>query len=495
MKKYICDHLKIDLSVNSSKTDRDFLVSYISSTFFEILQWWTDNNMKDSTESIVKRFHDIIDPVIENNLYKKTSATRIVNVDSRFNMERKGEPARDIRIQNYLNALEILSQSTDDFLFLLDINGHVNWFFGPVDKDYAVHKTGADTNTTLDMMNIIYPADRMAVSANFKSIAGGKTDVHNMNYRWINRDGNPVWINSRGKVIFDKSGKPFVMIGRVSEEAMRHLFNPLTGLFNKVKMREDLRTSLHKYNQGYLMLLDIDDLAAINLSHGRKYGDSLLKELATLIENNPAVDRIYHTELSYFAVWFKCGSEQEIQNVFYGIRDAMEQKCSVSAGVVPLDDAIYIDHSNLYDSAKITLHKAKEIGKGSISFLSPDDMKRSIYSVELIEELHESVAKDFKGFKVNFQPQVCSGSYKVFSLEALMRYHSPTRGPVYPDEFIPLLEKTGLINPVGIWILTESLTKCKEWRKHIPDLRVSVNFSTVQFRDKYIVDKILSALK
>ena len=84
---------------------------------------------------------------------------------------------------------------------------------------------------------------------------------------------------------------PYLMIGRVSEENLRHLYNPLTSLWNKVKLRTDLKEKLPA-GKGYLLLLDIDGLSAINLSHGREYGDSLLKEIAELCDDLSPLRRV-----------------------------------------------------------------------------------------------------------------------------------------------------------------------------------------------------------
>ncbi len=217
LKKHIHLQIGTDTSKESSETDTEFLVNYLVSTFFETLRWWIDHDMKDSTEVIINRFHAITDPVIDKNLYKRIPAEKFIDIDAKYHMEKKGDTAKDSRILNYLNALEILSQSTDDFLFLLDIPGDVNWFFGPIDGKYSVRREGSETNTTAEMLNIVYPADKPALEASLREIAEGKTDVHNIDYRWIDRSGNITWINCRGKVISDKDGNPFVMIGRVSE--------------------------------------------------------------------------------------------------------------------------------------------------------------------------------------------------------------------------------------------------------------------------------------
>ena len=270
---------------------------------------------------------------------------------------------KELRIKNYLNVLEILSQSTDDFLFLFDIEKDENIFFGNVDCAYAVRKEGSHINSTAQMLEIVYPNDREALKKDLIEVTNGTKEFHNMDYRWVNRDGQVVWINCRGKVIKDENGKPFVMIGRVSEEAMRHLFNPLTGLFNETKMMMDLKENFSKESHGFFMIIDIDDLFAINLSHGRKYGDDVLISLAETLENIPLVEQVYHIEHNYFAVCLDVSGENEVRKIFAEIQDKMFEKCSLTAGAIPKSNLLFIEENNMFDSAKLTLRKAKSKGK------------------------------------------------------------------------------------------------------------------------------------
>ena len=140
--------------------------------------------------------------------------------------------------------IETINRSTDDYLFIWDIKADARWFFGDIDEHYDIRKNDSATNSTPDMMQIIHPADRAAVLKSLNEIKEGKKDTHDMDYRWINRRGQKVWINCHGTVIRDNEDKPYLMIGRVSEENLRHLFNPLTSLWNKNKLREDLKALL-----------------------------------------------------------------------------------------------------------------------------------------------------------------------------------------------------------------------------------------------------------
>ena len=250
--------------------------------------------------------------------------------------------------------IEAINRTTDDYLFIWDIKEDERWFFGNIDAHYDIRVNGSETNSTPEMMKIIHPADRAAVLKSLAEIAEGKKDTHNMNYRWINRKGEKVWINCHGNVIRDENSNPHLMIGRVSEESLRHLFNPLTSLWNKTKLREDLKTMLAT-GKGYLMLLDIDGLSAINLSHGREYGNELLKEVAQLCENASGAIAAYHTNNNSFAIVLSADREEEVLAVFESIRETMLEKCNITASAVPIDKNLFLDETQLLDSINLTL--------------------------------------------------------------------------------------------------------------------------------------------
>ena len=399
----------------------------------------------------------------------------------------------DANLEVTRKMLEAINHTTDDYLFVMDIASDITWFFGDIDKDYAIRKEGSAINTTAEMMRVVHPADCEMLSADLARIAKGEQDTHDMNYRWINRRGEVVWVNCRGRVIKDEKGNPAVMIGRVSEEALRHLYNPLTGLWNKEKLREDMVERLQR--PGALLLLDINGLAAINLSHGRDYGDALLREIADLLCELDVVEQAYHINHNNFAVVLSVEKSEEVAEVYRYICERMGDKCTFYAGAVPISKDVFADVGQLIDSANVTLKKAREKGVVGLELFSLDEIQQRIESLTLLEELKHSVEHDCEGFELVYQPQVKGGDYELYGVEALLRYTSSSRGRVFPDEFIPLLEHSRLILPVGMWVLEKALLQCKAWRQSLPSLRVSVNFSSVQFEDPRLGEKIVDCLK
>ncbi len=389
-----------------------------------------------------------------------------------------------------LKLIETINRSTDDYLFVWDIKADTRWFFGDIDKNYDIRKNGSETNSTPDMLKIIHPADRGAVLDSLNQIVNGEKDTHNMDYRWINRKGQKVWINCHGTVIRDGEDKPYLMMGRVSEENLRHLYNPLTALWNKNKLRTDLKGYLSK-SKGYLMFLDIDSLATLNLTHGRDWGDTLLKEIAEFCENLEKVLAAYHVDHNYFALVLDVESQEEAMERYLTIKQTMAGKCTFTASAVPIDNTLFLDETQLLDSVNMTLKKAKNISNNRIEFFSSEDLSKKISSLELLEELKQSIDNNFEGFEIYYQPQIRAGSYEIYGVEALLRYNSQTRGRVFPDEFIPVLEESRLIKKVGLWVLEQALTQCKKWRQFLPNLHISVNFSALQFEDNDLAERVI----
>ena len=414
--------------------------------------------------------------------------------DVKFRMKKEFPVYSEERIKNYLNVLWILCKSTDSYLYLWNINKDESWFFGDVDKEYALRKKGSATNTTAEMVNIIYPADRAALQEDLAKIMAGEKSVHDMDYRWMNRQGEPVWINCRGTVIPDDKGKPFAMIGRVSDKSLRYLYHPLTKLFNKNKMFMDLKEQIMPQNTGFLMLMGIDNLGSINLRHGRAYGDEVIKKCAQVMEASGSVHNVWHVENNCYALYLDVRTTEEVHRIYDNILTELSDYCTLSAGVVANSRELFGDEGNLYACAEMMLEKAKDIGIRNIVFFSQEDLEERLKTIQFMEEMQSSVRKDCEGFYLCYQPQIKTGNYHLFGAEALLRYRSDTCGNIYPDEFIPLLEQSKLIKQVGMWTLETALRQCKKWRETVPEFHISVNFSVVQLEDRDIAERVLDIL-
>ncbi len=416
--------------------------------------------------------------------------------DVKYRMKQEFPVYCEERKKSYLNVLKILSKSTDSYLFMWDIARDEEWFFGDVNQHYALLDQGKPMCSSGDMEAIIHPDDVQMLHEDLEKIANGTKQIHNLDYRWMNRQGEAVWINCRGTVLNDDKGRPFVMIGRVSDKALRYLYNPLTKLFNKNKMMNDLRGNIFDKNKGYFMFLGIDHLGSINLRYGRSHGDDVIRRCAQTLEKSVSLQNVWQVESNCFALYLEDAVTQEdVRRVYHCILAEMADVCTLSAGVVPDSREMFGDEDNLYACAEIMFERAKSGEIKTIVFFSEEDLKQRIKTIQFLEEMQQSIDHDCAGFYLCYQPQIKTGNYHLYGAEALLRYRSKTNGEVYPNEFIPLLEKSKLINPVGMWVLETALRQCREWRKSLPDFKISVNFSAVQLKEKDIAGQVLEVLE
>lgn len=395
-------------------------------------------------------------------------------------------------ISSLQTTLKLLNETTEDFFFVCDFDREKIWYYGDFDL-YFHAKKDSDGGITFDnLANIIHPHDRSSLRSDLEHIKNGKQNSHNMECRWMDKNNHPVWMSCKGSVV--KEDQLHYMIGRVSRQELSNMFNPLTGLFNQLRLMADLKEMYKGDISGYLMMLDIDDLSAINLNHGRSYGDLLLRTIASTLEDLFEINAVYHNERNYFTAIIDSNNKQNVTDIYLSVRAAVKDRCTVSAGAVPLSKEFFTDENALYDAAKLIISKAKLDGRNTLRFFEENEFQKVISSATLLDELQTSVANDCSGFSLLYQPQILTNVYSLYGAEALLRYTSKSGKKIFPDEFIPLLENSKLIIPVGLWVLKTALAQCKEWIRSIPTMRISVNFSMVQLRDESVVTDICDIL-
>ena len=138
----------------------------------------------------------------------------------------------------------------------------------------------------------------------------------------------------------------------------------------------------------------------------------------------------------------------------------------------------------IYKCTLFTLQSVKKMGKNQILFYSKNIMKSKSRIIELIRQLREDIAEDYRGFYLNFQPQVDAETRKMIGVEALVRWKNRDGDIVSPGEFIPVMEQNGMIYHAGLWMVRESFRACKEWIRIKPDFTISVNISAVQLLEE-----------
>ena len=300
---------------------------------------------------------------------------------------------------------------------------------------------------------------------------------------------------------------------KAAENTIRNLafYDPLTGLPNRRLLMDRLRQALAASAQWdrsqALLLIDLDNLKMLNETLGHQTGDYLLQEfarrLAACVRDTDTVARLGGDE---FVVMLEDLSEvpeeaaAEAKAVCEKILASVGQpylfndrECLSSASI---GIAVFGDRQNSMDDilqqADIALHQAKAAGRNTVRFFSPALQTAVNARAALEEDLRKAIKTN--QFLLYYQPQVELG--RLTGAEALIRWKHPLRGIVPPDEFIPLAEETGLILPLGEWVLENACTQIASWAgwEQTADFTVAVNISALQLRQPDFVEGVLAAL-
>lgn len=394
----------------------------------------------------------------------------------------------------YMQTIRLMDESTDDYLYLYDLVNDRLYFTDKIRRKYPL-PPGENGLPISQWAKIVYARDFQQLDQNLSEIRQGNSENHDMEYRLLDREGNRVWVNCRGTVQKDQEGNPILLVGCVSELAMGRMVDSLTGLWNSDKFMEDMGKNLEE-NNGYLMVLGIDNFKSINVKNGRTFGNSLLKNITEVLEDHAdSVMRLYRLDGDRFAVNFVKKNKKDVLDFYHSIKKELEGHCTVSAGVVDYSSDDEKDSGSLYQYAESAMDRAKREGKDMLIFFSSEDYQKSLEQIRFQDELKAAVKDGCRGFYLCYQPQIDSRSFSLYGAEALLRYESPVKGLVSPVEFIPVLEQSGQICQVGLWVLKTAVEQCIRWRRSLPDFHINVNISYVQLRQEGIDQLVLDVLR
>jgi diguanylate cyclase (GGDEF)-like protein/PAS domain S-box-containing protein len=292
------------------------------------------------------------------------------------------------------------------------------------------------------------------------------------------------------------------------EEQTRHLAEHdfLTDLPNRVlfldRLHQALATAKRQHTKAAVMFLDLDRFKAINDTHGHQAGDIVLKEVAArLVRCVRGVDTVSRQGGDEFVVILADirGADQAA-HVAGSVMHAVSQPMLVGEHEITLSVSIGIalcpgdgdDVDTLLKHADVAMYHAKQGGRNTFQFFSPEMNAHVVERVQSENKLRLALAND--EFVLEYQPEIDIASGRTVGVEALIRWRHPQRGILAPDQFIPIAEASGLIVPIGEWVLRQACAQARAWRDQGCPVVVAVNLSNVQFIHEGLLRSVDGAL-
>lgn len=341
--------------------------------------------------------------------------------------------------------------------------------------------------------------------------------IHDMEGTAFSPNGGEISISLSASPVSDSLGQRtgYVVILRDitdrkrTEKQLQYMatHDALTNLPNRTILNDRLRSALawaKRYQQIVgVLLIDVDHFKQINDTLGHDAGDAILKEVAVgLNASVRACDTVARMGGDEFMIILTNLKDQKACEIVIGrVRSSFSRQMAVGKPVtvsLSIGISIYPDHAeNLEDLMKfadLALYRVKASGRNSYQFYSPEIDAEARKSLKMEQELR--LAIEGNQFELCYQPMYATGSGELMSVEALLRWDHPEFGLINPMDFIPIAEKTGLIVPIGEWVLAEVCRQLGEWgkRKGYRKIPVTMNVSARQFQDPLLLSKIERSL-
>jgi diguanylate cyclase (GGDEF)-like protein len=284
-------------------------------------------------------------------------------------------------------------------------------------------------------------------------------------------------------------------------------YDSLTNLPNRVLFNQELAAVLEKTNMSgqtsAVLFIDLDRFKVINDTLGHGYGDELLQKVAQRLRNFiGSADILSRMGGDEFTAGLSNINREQAAALAQNVLDAFSQPIDISGHEVFITPSIGIsmfpydglDHQTLIKNADQAMYAAKDKGKNQYQFYASEMDETSSQKMNVETMMHRAL--DNHEFELYYQPKIHIETGVLTGLEALIRWRHPEKGWIAPIDFIPIAEDTGLINPIGEWVLRAACAQNKAWQNAgYPRVSVSVNLSVRQMKEQSLMDLIPEVLR
>jgi diguanylate cyclase (GGDEF)-like protein/PAS domain S-box-containing protein len=360
-----------------------------------------------------------------------------------------------------------------------------------------------------DWLALVHPEESEMVKREMRNHLEGISLAFQVECRLRHKSQSYRWFLIRGTSQRDPYGHATRMAGSLTDISERKLTDPMTGLPNRFVLYDRInqaiiKTRRRKNNSFGIILLQIDRYETMREAYGQSFCDNVQRVVAQrivgILRMTDTLTIMSDTTMCILVDVMR--EDTDLVRVAQRVRGAAEEPVSLGEEAVMLTLSIgmaqgsthHVGADELIKDATAALNKARQSGAGHEAVFDPDMQRRARDRLRIEADLHQALRRE--ELRVFWQPIVELGPNRLAGFEALLRWEHPTRGLISPLEFIPVAEESGLIVPIGKFVLREALRQCRAWHQAgaPQDLFVSVNVSSRQLDSPDLVEAATAAL-
>jgi diguanylate cyclase (GGDEF)-like protein/PAS domain S-box-containing protein len=367
-----------------------------------------------------------------------------------------------------------------------------------------------------ELLELVHPHDHEAARKVFDGVVVHPNHEAHGELRFRHKEGHWVWLEGFCQNLLHEPSVNAIVLNyrdvsqrKETEKQLeyRAYYDSLTGLPNRLLFRDRLVNSLAAAKRNRVgvavMYLDVDHFKLVNDGLGHSFGDLLLADIARRLHGSlrasDTISRIGGDEFSILLP--EVTSTDAVAGVARKILDSLTRPFNVEGHDLFVTASLGIscypsdgdDAETLLKCADAAMYRAKELGRNQAQLFTASMNERYVRRLALEQHLHHAIERN--QLELYYQPLYDRARRQIVSLEALLRWRDPVRGIVAPVEFIQLAEETGMIIPIGEWVLRDACRQLREWHEQgLPALRVAVNISAVQLQQRGFVELIHAAI-
>lgn len=396
-------------------------------------------------------------------------------------------------IDRKMNNRCVCFDDVQNYLFFYDIKND-RFCVTKMEEQYNQDNYNSFSDSYENIKRKIYYKDINIVDNLYNKIQNHGLNSFQVLFRITDESNLPKWYECKGKIINNRN----TILGTLFEK-------DLVSLYNEEINIENLLESFELNNKGFVLLIKVDQYDEIHFTTYYKYGDFVKSSIKKCILSSlKKKQRYIELDAWNFLIIDLEGNAGDAKNLFQCITDSINQLLndnkqkiyfSILAGAIELNEEFY-SYDKVLECLNFSLNSVEGFNGNKFHMFDMQNYIELKRKEEILKNIYWSINHNFEGFELFYQPIIDVHTKSIASLEALLRFKMKDKKQyLQPNEFIPLLEQTHLILPVGRWILKTAMISCKELQQIIPGLKINVNLSYIQVNQNNSAKIILDLLE